>query len=202
MPGECFPTRYRSTCHGLSAASGKVGAVLAQALTGPLLGIGFTKGENDASPWLPHIIQILGGFAFLGLLSSFLIPETMGRSLENLAGEEPAALDDEEDEGVSLQSKSFLERTWVSCTPVELYRWVSRRRRSRLVKDCGGERASSQVLKSLKQSSGGIHENPADELADWKFNGEVKMFEATTNEGAGERSRTDRRDDDEIRQMR
>jgi len=24
IPGECFPTRYRSTCHGLSAASGKL----------------------------------------------------------------------------------------------------------------------------------------------------------------------------------
>lgn len=30
VPGEVFPTRYRSTAHGISAASGKFGAVIAQ----------------------------------------------------------------------------------------------------------------------------------------------------------------------------
>lgn len=30
IPGEAFPTRYRSTGHGISAASGKLGAVIAQ----------------------------------------------------------------------------------------------------------------------------------------------------------------------------
>ena len=30
VPGEAFPTRYRSTAHGISAASGKLGAVVAQ----------------------------------------------------------------------------------------------------------------------------------------------------------------------------
>ena len=30
IPGEVFPTRYRSTAHGISAASGKLGAVVAQ----------------------------------------------------------------------------------------------------------------------------------------------------------------------------
>lgn len=30
IPGEAFPTRYRSTAHGISAASGKLGAIVAQ----------------------------------------------------------------------------------------------------------------------------------------------------------------------------
>jgi PHS family inorganic phosphate transporter-like MFS transporter len=30
VPGEVFPTRYRSTAHGISAASGKLGAIIAQ----------------------------------------------------------------------------------------------------------------------------------------------------------------------------
>lgn len=30
IPGEVFPTRYRSTAHGISAASGKFGAIIAQ----------------------------------------------------------------------------------------------------------------------------------------------------------------------------
>lgn len=58
VPGECFPTRYRSTAHGISAASGKLGAVLAQALAGPLRRVGYKEGETDASPWLPHVIQM------------------------------------------------------------------------------------------------------------------------------------------------
>jgi PHS family inorganic phosphate transporter-like MFS transporter len=28
VPGECFPTKFRSTCHGISAAAGKAGAIL------------------------------------------------------------------------------------------------------------------------------------------------------------------------------
>ncbi len=30
IPGEVFPTRYRSTAHGISAASGKFGSIIAQ----------------------------------------------------------------------------------------------------------------------------------------------------------------------------
>lgn len=30
IPGEVFPTRYRSTAYGLSAACGKLGAIVAQ----------------------------------------------------------------------------------------------------------------------------------------------------------------------------
>lgn len=30
IPGEAFPTRCRSTAHGISAASGKLGAIIAQ----------------------------------------------------------------------------------------------------------------------------------------------------------------------------
>lgn len=38
IPGEAFPTRYRSTAHGISAASGKFGAVIAQ--------VGFQRLRN------------------------------------------------------------------------------------------------------------------------------------------------------------
>jgi PHS family inorganic phosphate transporter-like MFS transporter len=37
VPGECFPTRYRSTGHGISAAMGKIGAIIAQGISIPLL---------------------------------------------------------------------------------------------------------------------------------------------------------------------
>jgi len=43
IPGEIFPTRYRSTAHGISAASGKLGAIVAQVSFSYLKNIG---GEN------------------------------------------------------------------------------------------------------------------------------------------------------------
>ncbi|KAA8566173.1 hypothetical protein EYC84_008775 [Monilinia fructicola] len=91
VPGECFPTRYRSTSHGISAASGKVGAIIAQLVFGPLRTIGAVKGATGAaaSPWLDHVMQIFALFMFLGLLTTFLIPETKRKTLEELAGEVP-----------------------------------------------------------------------------------------------------------------
>jgi MFS transporter, PHS family, inorganic phosphate transporter len=91
VPGECFPTRYRSSCHGLSAASGKVGAIIAQIIAAILL----TKDAppkctgNACSPWLPHLMEIFACFMLCGTLVSLLIPETKRLTLEELAGEKP-----------------------------------------------------------------------------------------------------------------
>ena len=91
VPGECFPTRYRSTSHGFSAASGKVGAIIAQCVFGPLRIRGAVNGATGkaASPWLNHVMEIFALFMLCGLLVSFLIPETKRKTLEELAGEVP-----------------------------------------------------------------------------------------------------------------
>lgn len=91
VPGECFPTRYRSTSHGLSAASGKIGAIVAQTVFGPLRTRGAAPGAKGraASPWLNHIMEIFALFMLCGLITSFLIPETKRKTLEELAGEVP-----------------------------------------------------------------------------------------------------------------
>lgn len=86
VPGECFPTRYRSTSHGISAAAGKVGAIIAQCVFGPLVNHHARKGATD-SPWLNHVMQIFAGFMFCGILTTLLIPETKRKSLEELSGE-------------------------------------------------------------------------------------------------------------------
>lgn len=83
--GECFPTRYRSTSHGFSAAAGKVGAIIAQCVFGPLVHRGAKKGSSD-SPWLNHVMQIFALFMFCGIFTSFLIPETKRKTLEELSG--------------------------------------------------------------------------------------------------------------------
>ncbi|KAJ5130073.1 uncharacterized protein N7515_006112 [Penicillium bovifimosum] len=85
VPGECFPTRYRSTCHGISAASGKVGAIIAQCVFGPLVHRGAKK--PDESPWLNHVMQIFSLFMLCGFFTTWLIPETKRQTLEALSGE-------------------------------------------------------------------------------------------------------------------
>ncbi|KAJ1657246.1 hypothetical protein IWQ61_003316 [Dispira simplex] len=81
-PGEVFPTRFRSTCHGISAASGKLGAIVAQA------GFSQLKDIGGKEAFVPHIIKIFALFMFIGLLFTFLLPETKGRSLEEITGED------------------------------------------------------------------------------------------------------------------
>ncbi|KAK2600023.1 hypothetical protein QQS21_005257 [Conoideocrella luteorostrata] len=89
VPGECFPTRYRSTGHGLSAAMGKIGAIVAQVISIPILKDGQTPGcaGNACSPFLDRLLKLFALFMLLGTLVSLLIPETKGLTLEELSGE-------------------------------------------------------------------------------------------------------------------
>ncbi|KAF2768553.1 MFS transporter [Teratosphaeria nubilosa] len=92
VPGECFPTRYRSTSHGLSAASGKIGAIIAQVVFGPLRTRsepGHQYSSTQTAPWLNHIMEIFALFMLLGCFTTLLIPETKRLTLEQLAGEVP-----------------------------------------------------------------------------------------------------------------
>ncbi|KUI55180.1 Repressible high-affinity phosphate permease [Cytospora mali] len=84
VPGECFPTRYRATAHGLSAAAGKVGAIVAQAISLPFL-------TRDSSARPDRLMQIFALSTLCGALTSLLIPETKGITLEELAGEPPTS---------------------------------------------------------------------------------------------------------------
>ncbi|KAF8556193.1 phosphate permease [Imleria badia] len=82
VPGEAFPTRYRSTAHGISAASGKLGAVVAQLGFGQLINIG---GKNK---FIQHIMEIFAFFMLTGIFSTLLIPETKQKTLEDLSNED------------------------------------------------------------------------------------------------------------------
>jgi PHS family inorganic phosphate transporter-like MFS transporter len=90
-PGECFPTRYRSTSHGISAASGKIGSIIAQAAIAPLRVTGAAPGASGAAaqPWLNHVLEIFALFMLLGIFTTLLTPETKRLTLEQLAGEVP-----------------------------------------------------------------------------------------------------------------
>ncbi|KAF9223533.1 phosphate permease [Gyrodon lividus] len=82
VPGEAFPTRYRSTAHGISAASGKLGAVVAQLGFGQLANIG---GTNK---FVKHIMEIFAFFMLTGIFSTLLIPETKQKTLEDISNED------------------------------------------------------------------------------------------------------------------
>lgn len=95
VPGECFPTRYRSTAHGISAASGKFGSIVAQ------VGFGLLKDIGGSNAWINHLLQLFAFFMLTGIFSSLLINETKGKSLEELAGDYD---DDETPASVTFES--------------------------------------------------------------------------------------------------
>lgn len=81
IPGEIFPTRYRSTAHGISAAAGKVGAIVAQTCIGTLINHGC---PTNNSCFLPHVMEIFALFMLLGIFTTLLIPETKRMTLEEI----------------------------------------------------------------------------------------------------------------------
>ncbi|KAI0783636.1 phosphate transporter [Abortiporus biennis] len=81
VPGEAFPTRYRSTSHGIAAASGKLGAIVAQA------GFGQMKDIGGTNKFVKHILEIFALFMLTGIFSTILIPETKQKTLEELSNE-------------------------------------------------------------------------------------------------------------------
>ncbi|KAH3682551.1 hypothetical protein WICPIJ_006482 [Wickerhamomyces pijperi] len=85
VPGECYPTRYRSTAHGISAACGKVGAIIAQTALGTLINHNCPKDKKNC--WLPHVMEIFALFMLVGVFTSLLIPETKRKTLEQISEE-------------------------------------------------------------------------------------------------------------------
>lgn len=49
VPAESFPTRYRSTVHGIAAASGKLGAIITQVVYAELTKGGVNNGTQDVN---------------------------------------------------------------------------------------------------------------------------------------------------------
>jgi len=92
IPGEVFPTRVRSTAHGISAASGKLGAIVAQ------VGFSQLKDIGGKNAFIGNLLIIFAVFMAIGCVVSFWIPETARRSLEEIeamldgndGGEKPA----------------------------------------------------------------------------------------------------------------
>lgn len=85
IPGEIFPTRYRSTAHGISAGCGKIGAIIAQTALGTLINHGCKENNKPQNCWLNHVMEIFALFMLLGFLTALLIPETKRMTLEEVS---------------------------------------------------------------------------------------------------------------------
>ncbi|PQP98578.1 inorganic phosphate transporter 1-4 [Prunus yedoensis var. nudiflora] len=112
VPAEIFPARFRSTCHGISAASGKLGAIigafgflyLAQSKDKAKVDAGYPTGIG-----VKNSLLVLGVINFLGILFTFLVPESNGKSLEEMSGEN----EDENETGAMELEPSGLNRRTV-----------------------------------------------------------------------------------------
>ncbi|PKY56111.1 phosphate:H+ symporter [Rhizophagus irregularis] len=102
VPGEVFPTRYRSTCHGISAASGKLGAIISQFVFLKLKDIG---GKNQS---VNHLFKFFGFFTFIGFLFTLLIPETKGLTLEELSNEKKIIHIDKDTKDIIIDDPTIL----------------------------------------------------------------------------------------------
>lgn len=98
VPAEIFPARLRSTCHGISAAAGKAGAIigafgflyLAQSTDPKKTDQGYPPGIG-----VKNSLIVLAVINLLGLFFTFLVPEAKGKSLEDIAQEND---DDQQEE--------------------------------------------------------------------------------------------------------
>ncbi|KAM6499658.1 Major facilitator superfamily domain containing protein [Amanita muscaria] len=86
IPGGLFPTRYRSTCHGISGAIGKLGAIISLLVFYQIKANESTQLANP-NQTLSHVFLILGFVMMTGIGSTLWLPETSGRTLEDLSNE-------------------------------------------------------------------------------------------------------------------
>jgi len=77
IPAEVFPSAWRSTAHGMAAAAGKAGAIIGT--------FGFGVAKNDIG--VQASLAIMCGINALGLLCTSFVPETKGKSLEELSAD-------------------------------------------------------------------------------------------------------------------
>ncbi|KAK7676468.1 hypothetical protein QCA50_014513 [Cerrena zonata] len=77
-PAEVFPTKFRATAHGISAASGKAGAIISA--------LAFNSLSKDIGT--PHVLWIFVGCCLAGAVFTLLLPEVKGRDPDAIYAEE------------------------------------------------------------------------------------------------------------------
>jgi PHS family inorganic phosphate transporter-like MFS transporter len=88
IPAEVFPTKYRTTGHGIAAGSGKLGAALATFLIPiyfPITSSALSAAAKFAI--MSNLLLVLVAVAVVGIIFTLLINEPKGKPLEVSSGE-------------------------------------------------------------------------------------------------------------------
>lgn len=85
IPAELFPTKYRGICHGISGASGRVGAIITVTFLAYVKfgsgDSGVSSSSNPKSKWLGWVLLILSLPMALGAVFTWwLIPDLQGKN--------------------------------------------------------------------------------------------------------------------------
>ncbi|RAQ40898.1 inorganic phosphate transporter [Aspergillus flavus] len=116
VPAELFPTRFRATCHGISAASGKLGSILAQCFLGY---VDFGNGATwrNVPDWLGYALLCLSFFMLMRLIATLWIPETrdkegnnksLERITEDMQAKDVPSVDEEDNGSIHTQATTSL----------------------------------------------------------------------------------------------
>ncbi|XP_058740219.1 inorganic phosphate transporter 1-4-like isoform X1 [Vicia villosa] len=114
VPAEIFPARFRSTCHGISSAAGKLGAIVGAF---GFLYLAQNKDKSKADAGYPagigvqNSLIVLGVVNILGFGFTFLVPEANGKSLEEMSGENEEEVEEIEANEELEQAHSDNQRT-------------------------------------------------------------------------------------------
>ncbi|KAK6939119.1 Major facilitator, sugar transporter-like [Dillenia turbinata] len=83
VPAELFPARFRTTCHGISGAFGKLGALIGLLVFSVVSPDNYSSQDEDSKS-LKKVFEMWGCVCLIGMvITYFFTPETRGRSLED-----------------------------------------------------------------------------------------------------------------------
>ncbi len=121
IPAELFPARLRTTCHGISAAAGKAGAIVG-AFGFLYAAQGRHAGEPDpgynTGIGVKDALLVLACVNAAGFFFTFLLPETACRSLEELSGEFEVPASPGTGQDQLLKSAAPTITVWVCWVPL------------------------------------------------------------------------------------